>query len=104
MSHPFELKLEDLQELETGDTEELTKEEAQTVGGGSKFTTLMATTADYGEVGEEGGGGIIKPPIVTTDYYGEEGGGGKPPVVTQRCVTFGHGESGEGGGGPLPWY
>ncbi len=102
MSHPFELKLEDLSEIETDVTEELTSEEAQTVGGGVNFTTLMATTAEYGEVGEEGGGGIIKPPVLTTNYYGEEGGG--KPIVTLNCVTYQRGgENGEGGGGSLPW-
>ena len=102
MSHPFELKLEDLQEIETDVTEELTLEAAQVVGG-SKFTiSEMATTAEHGEVGEEGGGGFIKPPGATTNYYGEEGGG-KPPIVTQYCVTLGHGETGEGGGGPIAW-
>ncbi len=58
MSHPFELKLEDLSTLKTDFLEELTAEEAQTVHGGIKpVTTLRPDTVDRGEVGEEGGGG-----------------------------------------------
>jgi hypothetical protein len=80
MSHPFEIKLEDLSELKTDFLEELTAEEAQTVHGGFVATTYYATIAG-GEAGEEGGGGIkpvttLRPDTVERGEVGEEGGGG----------------------------
>lgn len=49
MSHPFELELSDLEVVEIEFEEQLTKQEAASVGGGSvgEFTTLA--------LGEEGG-------------------------------------------------
>lgn len=89
MRHPFELKITELEAVESDLIRELTDEESKQISGGAddKVTTL-ALGEEGGEVttlalGEEGGG------VVTTQALGEEGGGEEPPKKwSDPCVPF----------------
>ncbi len=81
MSHPFDLDISDLEAIKLDFEEEVTDQEAATVGGGRKVVNGGGSVTTLA-LGEEGGSiqpiiPIIQPelPIYTTLAMGEEGGG-----------------------------
>lgn len=103
MNHPFDLDPAELAAMDLDFEEELTDEEAASIGGG-----LMATTLALGEEG----GGIV---CISAPCPGSETGGGFPPKpipIDPPMTTLAIGEEGggcytkawfEGGGGPICW-
>lgn len=103
MNHPFDLEPAELAAMDLDFEEELTDEEAASIGGGIMATTLA--------LGEEGGGIVC----ISAPCPGSETGGGFPPKpipIDPPMTTLALGEEGggcytkawfEGGGGAICW-
>ncbi|MCU0540736.1 MAG: hypothetical protein MUE44_00940 [Oscillatoriaceae cyanobacterium Prado104] len=101
MSHPFDLKIADLEAMDLDFVEPIADERGDRIAGGIDATTLALGEEGGGidvttlALGEEGGGFVrpipIEPPPFTTKMLHEEGGG----FYTKAWF--------EGGGGPIYW-